>query len=105
MPDGWTVMAKIAIYTTNTCGFCAMAKDLLRRKGAQFEEIDVSFDAEQRSEMTARADVAQFRRFLLVIPMSGAVMICAPLMQRAGLTPCWPNHEFQSRAHPVAVVT
>jgi glutaredoxin 3 len=55
MPDGWTVMAKIAIYTTNTCGFCAMAKDLLRRKGAQFEEIDVSYDAEQRTKMMTRA--------------------------------------------------
>jgi glutaredoxin 3 len=48
-------MAKITIYTTNTCSYCAMAKDLLTRKGARFEEIDVSYNAEQRAHMVARA--------------------------------------------------
>jgi glutaredoxin 3 len=55
MPDGKMMMAKITIYTTNTCGYCAMAKDLLTRKGARFEEVDVSYDADERSRMMARS--------------------------------------------------
>ena len=49
------IMPKIEIYTTNPCGFCAAAKALLSKKGAKFREIDVSYDAEERSRMMARA--------------------------------------------------
>lgn len=45
----------IVLYTTPYCGFCQAAKRLLAGKGLDFEEIDVSFDDEKRSEMTARA--------------------------------------------------
>lgn len=48
------IMPKIEIYTTNTCGFCAMAKSLLNKKGAKFDEIDVSHDASERERMAAR---------------------------------------------------
>jgi glutaredoxin 3 len=48
-------MSRIVIYTTQYCGYCHAAKRLLRGKGLDFEEIDVSFDAEKRTEMTARA--------------------------------------------------
>ncbi len=48
------IMPKIEIYTTNSCGFCAMAKGLLNKKGAKFEEIDVSYDAAARERMMAR---------------------------------------------------
>ena len=49
-------MSDITIYTTPTCGFCAMAKRLLTRKGAQFTEIDVSADPSLRAAMTTRAN-------------------------------------------------
>ena len=49
------IMPKIEIYTTNACGFCARAKNLLSRKGAKFTEIDVSYDAVERDRMTLRA--------------------------------------------------
>jgi glutaredoxin 3 len=48
-------MARVEIYTTQTCGYCAMAKRLLRQKGAAYEEIDVGRDPARRAEMTARA--------------------------------------------------
>ena len=48
-------MAKITIYTTPYCGYCARAKALLKRKGAPFDEIDVSFDSAERQRMTAKA--------------------------------------------------
>jgi glutaredoxin 3 len=48
-------MKPVTIYTTRTCGYCRMAKQLLTRKGAAFREIDVTFDDALREEMTARA--------------------------------------------------
>jgi glutaredoxin 3 len=48
-------MKPVTIYTTHTCGYCRMAKGLLARKGAAFQEIDVTFDAARRAEMIAKA--------------------------------------------------
>jgi glutaredoxin 3 len=48
-------MKPVTIYTTRTCGYCRMAKALLARKGAAFEEIDVTFDHARRAEMTEKA--------------------------------------------------
>lgn len=36
----------VTIYTTAACPYCNAAKELLRRKGIEFREIDVSDDAE-----------------------------------------------------------
>ena len=44
-------MKPVTIYTTRTCGYCRMAKALLARKGAAFEEVDVTFDRARRAEM------------------------------------------------------
>ncbi len=48
-------MAKIEIYTTPYCPYCHAAKDLLRRKGAKYHEIDVSGDRGLRQTMVTRA--------------------------------------------------
>ena len=48
-------MAKIEIYSSFLCGFCARAKSLLKAKGVEFEELDVFSDPAKRSEMTERA--------------------------------------------------
>jgi len=48
-------MAKVEIYTTNTCPFCRMAKQLLEAKNVVFQEIDVSGDSPGRQAMTERA--------------------------------------------------
>lgn len=44
-------MPKITIYTTLICPYCMMAKRLLQRKGAAFEEIDVGGKPAVRAEM------------------------------------------------------
>ena len=49
-------MAKIEIYTTPFCGYCARAKGLLDSKGAEYEETDVMMDDKKRTEMRARAN-------------------------------------------------
>jgi glutaredoxin 3 len=48
-------MAKIEIYTTPFCGYCARAKSLLDHKGAAYDEMDVMMDDKKRAEMRARA--------------------------------------------------
>src|SRR5260370_34146568 len=48
-------MAKIEMYTTPFCGYCARAKSLLEKKGAAYEEMDVMMDEKKRSEMRERA--------------------------------------------------
>ncbi|QDO97825.1 glutaredoxin 3 [Ferrovibrio terrae] len=48
-------MAQIEIYTTFMCPYCARAKALLDKKGQTYDEIDVSYDAAKREEMTQKA--------------------------------------------------
>lgn len=45
----------IVVYSTLLCPFCHRAKALLKKKGVDFTEIDVSMDVEKRAEMTKRA--------------------------------------------------
>ncbi len=48
-------MAAIEIYTTNVCPYCVRAKDLLKRKGQSFNEINVEGDDALREAMIQRA--------------------------------------------------
>lgn len=48
-------MAQIEIYTTFMCPYCSRAKALLEKKGQTYNEIDVSYDAAKREEMTQKA--------------------------------------------------
>jgi glutaredoxin 3 len=48
-------MPLITVYTTMFCPYCHAAKKLLQRKGAEFNEIDVSMDSQKRQEMTQLA--------------------------------------------------
>jgi glutaredoxin 3 len=48
-------MSKVRIYTTPICPYCMRAKSLLKKKGAEVEEIDVFMDCDARSEMETKA--------------------------------------------------
>ncbi|MBS0220570.1 MAG: glutaredoxin 3 [Proteobacteria bacterium] len=48
-------MAKVEIYTTPFCGYCARAKGLLEKKGAAYDEMDVMEDVARRTEMRERS--------------------------------------------------
>jgi glutaredoxin 3 len=48
-------MKQITIYTTSACPYCMMAKNLLNKKGVKFDEIDVSYDSQERQRMSARS--------------------------------------------------
>ena len=47
-------MPAITIYTKSWCPYCDAAKELLRKKGAEFDEIDVS-NGEKQAAMAQRA--------------------------------------------------
>ena len=47
--------AKIVVYSTDWCGYCARARRLLDAKGAKYEEIDVDVVPGARQEMEKRA--------------------------------------------------
>jgi glutaredoxin 3 len=48
-------MARIEIYTTALCPYCASAKALLNKKGVSFEETDVTFDPDKRRDIMQRS--------------------------------------------------
>ena len=48
-------MAKVEIYLTLFCPYCARAKSLLERKGVAYENIDVMEQPDRRDEMVSRA--------------------------------------------------
>jgi len=49
-------MAKVTIYTTPTCVYCKMTKAFFKDNNVQYDEKDVSTDAEARDEMIAKSN-------------------------------------------------
>ena len=48
-------MTPITIYTKSWCPYCSAAKELLSKKKASFEEIEISGRTEKRQEMLSRS--------------------------------------------------
>lgn len=48
-------MPQVTIYTRPWCPYCRRAKDLLRAKGVDFDEIDIEGSDTLEAEMVARA--------------------------------------------------
>jgi glutaredoxin 3 len=47
--------AGVTVYTAPNCGYCTAAKNLLRNKGVQFDEINVGHDPALRQELVTRS--------------------------------------------------
>jgi glutaredoxin 3 len=48
-------MAKVEMYSTMFCPYCARARSLLQRKGVAFTDIDIGAQPQRRDEMVERA--------------------------------------------------
>lgn len=48
-------MKPVAIYTTQTCGYCKMAKEFFQKNNVQYAEYDVGTDLPRREEMIAKS--------------------------------------------------
>ena len=47
--------APVVMYSTNFCGYCQRARNLLERKGVPVEEIKVDESAQERATMLKRS--------------------------------------------------
>lgn len=45
---------KVTVYTSNTCGYCHLAKDFLKENSIDFEEKNVSTDTVARKELMSK---------------------------------------------------
>lgn len=48
-------MPEIVVYTKDYCPYCHAAKELLRKKGAAFTEVDIQKHPDRRAEMIQKA--------------------------------------------------
>ncbi|MGI9344330.1 MAG: glutaredoxin 3 [Gammaproteobacteria bacterium] len=46
---------EVMMYTQALCGYCSAARKLLKSKGVDFEEVDVTLSAKRRREMIDRS--------------------------------------------------
>ena len=46
---------KVIIYTTKTCGYCILAKNLLKKYNIEYNEIEISEDIETKREMVIKS--------------------------------------------------
>ena len=47
-------MPDVVLYTTAHCGYCVAAKNLLKSRGANYREVRIDLDADQRTELLAK---------------------------------------------------
>ncbi len=52
--------APVTLYTTDPCSFCARAKGLLKARGVEFAEVNLSKDPEGRLELAQRTGMMSF---------------------------------------------
>ncbi len=45
----------IKVYSTNTCPYCVMAKDYLKKNKVDFKDVNVGEDQEQAREMVEKS--------------------------------------------------
>jgi glutaredoxin 3 len=58
-------MSKVTVYTTDPCSFCARAKGLLKARGVEFEEINLSRDPAGRMELVERTGMMSFPQVIV----------------------------------------
>tara|TARA_B100000929_G_scaffold82058_1_gene63994 strand:+ start:708 stop:971 length:264 start_codon:yes stop_codon:yes gene_type:complete len=50
------MQAKIIVYSSNNCGYCAKAKKLLDQKGLSYEEINIQVQPQFREDMILKSN-------------------------------------------------
>ena len=48
-------MSKVVIYTAGRCPYCHLAKELLRSKGAVFDEVDLTGQPQAREDLRVKS--------------------------------------------------
>ncbi len=58
-------MDRVTVYTTEPCSFCARVKGLLKSRGVEFSEVNLSKDAVGRSELARKTGMMSFPQVLV----------------------------------------
>ena len=58
-------MAKILMYSTDPCSFCASAKKLLAARGLEYEEVNLAKDPDGRMELAQKTGMMSFPQILV----------------------------------------
>jgi glutaredoxin 3 len=58
-------MSPVTVYTTDPCSFCSRVKGLLKSRGVEFSEINLSKDATGRLELAQRTGMMSFPQVLV----------------------------------------
>jgi len=58
-------MAEITVYTTEPCSFCVRVKQLLKQRGVEYQEINLSKDPEGRAQLVERTGMLSFPQVVI----------------------------------------
>jgi glutaredoxin 3 len=58
-------MSNVTVYTTEPCAFCARAKGLLKSRGVEFSEVNLSKDPTGRLELAQRTGMMSFPQVVI----------------------------------------
>jgi glutaredoxin 3 len=58
-------MSEVTVYTTDPCSYCARAKGLLKARGVEFSEINLSRDPTGRVELAQQTGMMTFPQVLI----------------------------------------
>jgi glutaredoxin 3 len=58
-------MNRVTVYSTDPCSFCSNAKTLLRARGVEFQEINLSKDPAGRAELAERTGMLSFPQIVV----------------------------------------
>jgi glutaredoxin 3 len=58
-------MSQITVYTTDPCSFCARVKGLLKARGLEYSEINLSKDPDGRMQLAERTGMMTFPQVLV----------------------------------------
>jgi glutaredoxin 3 len=58
-------MSEISVYTTDPCSFCARVKGMLKARGVEFTEINLSKDPTGRMELVQKTGMMSFPQVLV----------------------------------------
>lgn len=56
---------EITVYTTEPCSFCGRVKSLLRARGLEFTEVNLTRDAQGRVELMERTGMMSFPQVIV----------------------------------------
>jgi glutaredoxin 3 len=58
-------MSEITVYSTEPCSFCARVKGMLKARGVEFSEVNLSKDPQGRVELAGRTGMMTFPQVLI----------------------------------------